>query len=639
MINRIALLLFIGLAFSTTINIPSDYATIQGGIDNSEDGDTVLVQPGLYYENINYNQKNIVLGSLFMTMGDTSYISSTIVDGGDSGSVVTISDSTPYNRIELNGLKIRNGNKDNGAGGISINMWQNIEDTVYLKNLIVLNNTHNATTNAFNGGGGIYARSSKIEMDNILIKGNTINLIGDTYYTGGGGIHLYNSTANILNTIIEENSVNRIDDPQITTWYRGRGGGIYSYQSNTVINNSIVRNNSVSNEGFGGGFAIEGNLVANNVIIQNNIAYNGGGISGSEESIFTNCTIYSNSGYNGGGIYGYGTVINSILWSDTPQETYGESVIVVYSNIQGGFQGIGNINSDPLFVDEANGNYNLQSNSPCIDTGTDFFTLLDDTLINLSTNDYYGLAPDMGAFEYQENVDIDEYDFVYDSLSQIPNVDVDAGTLHLFANFYDGTTYPPNPDTGQNFLLLSAFNTSGANVQEEIVDLIDVGDIIRIQNGDGSKVQSFTADTATAFGDERIMVPFNTATFSYVSISGTGFSHNEDVTFINTSATVFIDKELESVMRYTLYPNYPNPFNPVTTLRYDLPEDAMVNITIYDMMGRQVKALVNGSQTAGYKSIQWNATNSLGEPVSAGLYLYTIQAGDYTQTNKMVLLK
>ena len=134
MINRIALLLFIGLAFSTTINIPSDYATIQGGIDNSEDGDTVLVQPGLYYENINYNQKNIVLGSLFMTMGDTSYISSTIVDGGDSGSVVTISDSTPYNRIELNGLKIRNGNKDNGAGGISINMWQNIEDTVYLKN-------------------------------------------------------------------------------------------------------------------------------------------------------------------------------------------------------------------------------------------------------------------------------------------------------------------------------------------------------------------------------------------------------------------------------------------------------------------------------------------------------------------------
>ena len=85
--------------------------------------------------------------------------------------------------------------------------------------------------------------------------------------------------------------------------------------------------------------------------------------------------------------------------------------------------------------------------------------------------------------------------------------------------------------------------------------------------------------------------------------------------------------------------NYPNPFNPVTTLRYDLPEDAVVNITIYDMMGRQVKTLVNGSQTAGYKSIQWNATNNIGKPASAGLYLYTIQAGKFKQTKKMVLLK
>jgi len=91
--------------------------------------------------------------------------------------------------------------------------------------------------------------------------------------------------------------------------------------------------------------------------------------------------------------------------------------------------------------------------------------------------------------------------------------------------------------------------------------------------------------------------------------------------------------------KFTLHQNHPNPFNPVTTLRYDLPEDALVNITIYDMMGRQVKSLVNGSQTAGYRTIQWNATNDRNEPVSAGLYLYTIQAGDYTQTNKMVLLK
>mgnify|MGYP003980858421 FL=1 len=90
---------------------------------------------------------------------------------------------------------------------------------------------------------------------------------------------------------------------------------------------------------------------------------------------------------------------------------------------------------------------------------------------------------------------------------------------------------------------------------------------------------------------------------------------------------------------YNLQNAYPNPFNPVTTLRYDLPEDALVNITIYDMMGRIVSNLVSSQQNAGYNSIQWDATNNTGQPVSAGLYLYTIQAGEFRQTKKMVLLK
>ena len=90
---------------------------------------------------------------------------------------------------------------------------------------------------------------------------------------------------------------------------------------------------------------------------------------------------------------------------------------------------------------------------------------------------------------------------------------------------------------------------------------------------------------------------------------------------------------------FTLYQNYPNPFNPVTTFSYDLPEDALVNITIYDIMGQVVRTLVNIEQTAGFKSIQWNATNDAGQPVSAGPYLYTIQAGEHKSTKKMVLLK
>ena len=90
---------------------------------------------------------------------------------------------------------------------------------------------------------------------------------------------------------------------------------------------------------------------------------------------------------------------------------------------------------------------------------------------------------------------------------------------------------------------------------------------------------------------------------------------------------------------FELYDCFPNPFNPITTLRYELPEEAMVTITVYDMIGRKVNNLVSSQQTAGYKSIQWNATNDAGQPVSAGLYLYTIQTGEFRQTRKMVLLK
>jgi hypothetical protein len=92
-------------------------------------------------------------------------------------------------------------------------------------------------------------------------------------------------------------------------------------------------------------------------------------------------------------------------------------------------------------------------------------------------------------------------------------------------------------------------------------------------------------------------------------------------------------------MTYNLHNAYPNPFNPFTTLHYNLPEDALVNITIYDMMGRVVKTMVNSQKNAGFKSVRWNATNDIGSPVSAGLYLYTIQAGEFRQTKKMVLLK
>jgi hypothetical protein len=107
---------------------------------------------------------------------------------------------------------------------------------------------------------------------------------------------------------------------------------------------------------------------------------------------------------------------------------------------------------------------------------------------------------------------------------------------------------------------------------------------------------------------------------------------------LDASDVLSVDGEILPTV-FALHQNYPNPFNPTTKIRYDLPEDAMVSITIYDIMGRRVKSLVSTTQSAGYRSIQWNATNNLGEPVSAGMYIYMIQAGEFRKTKKMVLLK
>ena len=84
---------------------------------------------------------------------------------------------------------------------------------------------------------------------------------------------------------------------------------------------------------------------------------------------------------------------------------------------------------------------------------------------------------------------------------------------------------------------------------------------------------------------------------------------------------------------------YPNPFNPATTISYRLLEANHVRVDIYDMIGNKVRTLVSQTQNAGTKSYQWNATNDLGQSVSAGMYIYTIQAGDFIQSKKMVLLK
>ena len=107
----------------------------------------------------------------------------------------------------------------------------------------------------------------------------------------------------------------------------------------------------------------------------------------------------------------------------------------------------------------------------------------------------------------------------------------------------------------------------------------------------------------------------------------------------SVSAVLSADEELGIPTEFALNQNYPNPFNPSTQIQYALPKETKVVISIYDLMGRKVRTLVNDIQNAGYKNVMWNATNDMGRLVSAGVYIYSIQAGDFIQNRKMVLMK
>ncbi len=90
---------------------------------------------------------------------------------------------------------------------------------------------------------------------------------------------------------------------------------------------------------------------------------------------------------------------------------------------------------------------------------------------------------------------------------------------------------------------------------------------------------------------------------------------------------------------FALHDNYPNPFNPTTTFRFDVPEVSDVTLSIYNMLGQRVRTFNYQNTSAGYHSVTWNATNDYGEQVGAGVYLYQLRANQFVKTRKMVLLK
>jgi flagellar hook assembly protein FlgD len=85
--------------------------------------------------------------------------------------------------------------------------------------------------------------------------------------------------------------------------------------------------------------------------------------------------------------------------------------------------------------------------------------------------------------------------------------------------------------------------------------------------------------------------------------------------------------------------NYPNPFNPTTQIEFSLPKESIVTIKIYNILGKEIKTLVNGEKTAGEHTITWNGMNDNGIQVASGTYLYRINTGNFSQVKKMIFLK
>jgi hypothetical protein len=320
-------------AQAITIRVPQDYPKIQDALLWAANGDEIVVSPGVYVENINFNGKNVVLRSTSPTNPGT--VATTIIDLNWKGRVVTF-DGSETSSCLLSGFTIRN-----GIGGIYGNGAKaRIE--------------HNTITgNSGEYGGGLYGCNGTIQ-NNVITNNSAVY---------GGGLNQCNGT--IQNNTITGNSARyggglfgcdgTIQNNDIAgNWARGTGssgGGGGLYECNGTIQNNLITSNSARSAGggsaYGGGLYRCHGTIRSNTITSNTALSEGGGLSG--------CT---------------GIIVNCIFWGNAAPvySQISPDSIPSYSCIQGLTVAGGNIKLDPRFVGP--NDFHLRPDSPCIDAGT-----------------------------------------------------------------------------------------------------------------------------------------------------------------------------------------------------------------------------------------------------------------------------
>jgi len=215
-------------------------------------------------------------------------------------------------------------------------------------------------------------------------------------------------------------------------------------------------------------------------------------------------------------------------------------------------------------------------------------------------------------------------------------------TLGLSANYDDASaTYFVNINVSE----ADGFNGVGftLNYDAEALELVQGG-----VNGIGAV--SVTKETEAGMVDVNSYFMDGEFTGT-ITVAFQSKGMNKDLDFELVNASVSIDNVINAVSDlgsvtlkaiptvYALRQNFPNPFNPTTTIEYSIPQSGNVNLVIYNMAGQKVRTLVNELQLASYKKVVWDGKNDMGETVGAGMYFYKLVSGNFSKIQKMTLIK
>lgn len=357
--------------------VPGDYPTIQAAIDDCNDGDTVVVDPGAYYELINFSGKNIVVTST--DPNDPTIVADTIIDADEEGSAVIFENGESSEAV-LTGFTIRN-----GYG--------------------TLDTTLSAELKTF-WGAGIFCRQASPTITGNVIANNhgPVEMVGENMQNYrlcyGAGIGCIQSNAVITRNIIKNNS-------------GYVGAGILLYFGDAEISSNLIYDNSAY---AGGGVVVVEGRLTNNTIVGNDASLSGGlGPAGNVYTLFdptfNACRISNNiicNAKSGGGIYyeglyQEGSFTFNNVWNNVPGN-YSTVDPETYQPVYGGLADktgiLGNISEDPLFVDSLVHDYHLQMDSPCINAGDpDLVPPAGRTDMDGEPR-IFGGRVDMGAYEY-----------------------------------------------------------------------------------------------------------------------------------------------------------------------------------------------------------------------------------------------